>query len=78
MAHGKTVRNTSYCGLPDNEFEAIQPHLRFTNLNLATMLQREQTIDSVYFANRGISVNAGGNRRRRSVGGSGRVRPRRA
>ena len=56
MAHGKTVRNTILLRLPDNEFEAIQPHLRFTNLNLATLLQREQeTIDSVYFMNRGIA-----------------------
>jgi CRP-like cAMP-binding protein len=56
MAHGKTVRNTILLRIPDNEFEAIQPHLRFTNLNLATLLQREQeTIDSVYFMNRGIA-----------------------
>jgi CRP-like cAMP-binding protein len=55
-AHGKTVRNTILLRLPDHEFEAIQPYLRFTLLGLATCLQREQeTIDTVYFMNRGIA-----------------------
>jgi CRP-like cAMP-binding protein len=56
MANGRTVRNTILLRLPDNEFEAIQPHLRFTNLGLATCLQREEeAIDAVYFMNRGIA-----------------------
>jgi CRP-like cAMP-binding protein len=55
-AQGKTVRNTILLRLPENEFEAIQPYLRFTLLGLATCLQREQeTIDAVYFMNRGIA-----------------------
>lgn len=55
-AHGRTVRNTILLRLPDEEFEAIEPHLRFTNLDLSACLQREQeTIDTVYFMNRGIA-----------------------
>jgi CRP-like cAMP-binding protein len=55
-AHGKTVRNTILLRLPENEFEAIQPYLRFTPFGLGTCLQREQeTIDAVYFMNRGIA-----------------------
>jgi CRP-like cAMP-binding protein len=56
LANGRTVRNTILLRLPEHEFEAIQPHLRFVPLTLATCLLREhETIDSVYFMNRGIA-----------------------
>jgi len=55
-AQGKPVRNTILLRLPDSEFEALQPHLRFSVLNLATCLQREnECIETVCFMNRGIA-----------------------
>ena len=56
LANGRTVRNTILLRLPEEEFEAIQPHLHFVPLSLSTCLLREhETIDSVYFMNRGIA-----------------------
>jgi CRP-like cAMP-binding protein len=56
MAQGKAVRNTILLRLPDTEFEALLPHLRFVPLELSTCLQREnECIDTVYFMNRGIA-----------------------
>jgi CRP-like cAMP-binding protein len=55
-AHARTVRNTILLRLPEEEFEVLEPHLRFTTLDLSTCLQREQEpIDAVYFMNRGIA-----------------------
>jgi CRP-like cAMP-binding protein len=56
MAQDKPVRNTILLRLPDPEFEALLPHLRFVPLELSTCLQREnECIDTVYFMNRGIA-----------------------
>src|SRR5258705_11710717 len=56
MAQGKAVRNTILLRLPDTEFEALLPHLRFVPLELSTCLQREnECIDTVYCMNRGIA-----------------------
>src|ERR1700758_2532329 len=54
-AAGQSVQNTILLQIPDNEFEAIQPHLKFIPLELATCLHREhEFIRAVYFMNRGI------------------------
>jgi CRP-like cAMP-binding protein len=54
--NGRSVRNTILLRLPDSEFDAIQPHLKFTPLTLAACLQRErEAIDTVYFLNCGIA-----------------------
>jgi CRP-like cAMP-binding protein len=54
-AAGQAVQNTILLRIPENEFEAIQPHLKFVPLGLATCLHREhETIHEVYFMNRGI------------------------
>ncbi len=56
MAAGQAVQNTILLQIPDREFETIQPHLKFTPLELASCLQREHdVIRSVYFMNRGIA-----------------------
>ena len=50
------MQNTILLQIPDNEFEAIQPHLKFIPLELATCLHRErELIRAVYFMNRGIA-----------------------
>jgi len=55
-AAGQPVQNTILLQIPDNEFEAIQPHLKFIPLELATCLHRErELIRAVYFMNRGIA-----------------------
>jgi CRP-like cAMP-binding protein len=54
--NGKEVLNTILLRIPEAEFEAIQPYLKFTPLALAACLQREfAAIDSVYFVNRGLA-----------------------
>lgn len=54
--NGKPVLNTILLRIPEAEFEAIQPYLKFTPLELAACLQREYAaIDSVYFVNRGLA-----------------------
>jgi CRP-like cAMP-binding protein len=56
MAAGQAVQNTILLQIPENEFEAIQPHLKFAPLELAECLQREhEVIRTVYFMNRGIA-----------------------
>ena len=55
-AAGQPVQNTILLQIPDNEFAAIQPHLKFIPLELATCLHRErELIRAVYFMNRGIA-----------------------
>jgi CRP-like cAMP-binding protein len=55
-AAGQSVQNTILLQIPDNEFEEIQPHLKFIPLELATCLHREhEFIRAVYFMNRGIA-----------------------
>lgn len=50
------MRNTILLRLPPNEFEVIQPYLKFTPFTFATCLQREhESIDAVYFMNSGIA-----------------------
>lgn len=54
--NGRSVRNTILLRLPPNEFEVIQPYLKFTPFTFATCLQREhESIDAVYFMNSGIA-----------------------
>src|ERR1700741_3873035 len=54
-AAGQAVQNTILLRIPESEFEAIHPHLKFVPLDLATCLHRErETIHAVYFMNRGI------------------------
>lgn len=56
IAAGQAVQNTILLQIPDAEFEAIQPHLKFTALELDSCLQREhEAVGSVYFMNRGIA-----------------------
>ncbi len=54
--NGRPVLNTILLRIPEAEFEAIQPHLKFTPLELAACLQREYAaINTVYFVNRGLA-----------------------
>ncbi len=56
MAAGQVVENTVLLRLPQAEFDALEPHLEFVQLNLAANLQREfEPIQAVYFMNRGIA-----------------------
>ncbi len=56
IAGGQAVQNTILLQIPEQEFEAIQPHLKYMALGLASCLQREhEAIRSVYFMNRGIA-----------------------
>ena len=80
MAHGKTVRNTILLRLPDNEFEAIQPHLRFTNLNLANRCSAARSNRFCVFHESRHRIHAGRDRRRsqrrsRSIGPRRHDRP---
>lgn len=53
---GQSVQNTILLQIPDSEFEAIQPHLKFVPLPIADCLQREgEAIRAVYFINRGLA-----------------------
>jgi CRP-like cAMP-binding protein len=53
---GELVENTVLLRLPPAEFEALEPHLEFVELNLSENLQREgEPIRFVYFLNRGIA-----------------------
>jgi len=53
---GQSVQNTILLRIPDSEFEAIQPHLKFVPLPIATCLQRErEVIRAAYFMNRGLA-----------------------
>ncbi len=55
-AGGQSVQNTILMQIPDGEFQALQPHLKFLPLELSSCLQREhEAIRSVYFMNRGIA-----------------------
>jgi CRP-like cAMP-binding protein len=55
-AAGQDVQNTILLQIPDQEFDAIQPHLKFVPLQLAACLQREhEAIRAVYFMNHGIA-----------------------
>jgi CRP-like cAMP-binding protein len=50
------VENTILLRLPQSEFDALEPHLEFVQLNLSATLQREfEPIQAVYFMNRGIA-----------------------
>ena len=54
-AAGQAVQNAILLRIPEGEFEAVQPYLKFVPLDLATCLHREHdTIHEVYFMNRGI------------------------
>src|ERR1700746_1668445 len=54
-AGGQSVKNSILLQIPENEFEAIQPHLKFIPLELAACLHQErEAIHAVYFMNRGI------------------------
>ena len=54
-AAGQAVQNAILLRIPEGEFEAVQPYLKFVPLDLATCLHREhETIHEVYFMNRGI------------------------
>ncbi|PYX40208.1 MAG: Crp/Fnr family transcriptional regulator [Acidobacteria bacterium] len=55
-AAGQSVQNTILLQIPEGEFEALQPHLKFIPLELSSCLQREhEAIRAVYFMNRGIA-----------------------
>jgi CRP-like cAMP-binding protein len=55
-AAGQTVGNTILLRLSQAEFDALEPHLEFVPLELATLVQREgEPIQFAYFMNRGIA-----------------------
>lgn len=52
----RAVGNTILLRLSQAEFDALEPHLEFVPLELATLLQREsEPIQFAYFMNRGIA-----------------------
>ena len=56
MANGRVVHNTLLLRLPDEEFETLQPHLKYMPFTLAACLQREhEPIANVFFMNEGIA-----------------------
>src|SRR5271170_7654186 len=53
---GTMVRNTILLRIPQKEFDAIQPYLEPTSLQLGTfVLRQHEPVNSVYFLNSGLA-----------------------
>ncbi len=53
---GTMVRNTILLRIPQKEFDAIQPHLEPTSLQLgAFVLRQHESVNFVYFLNTGLA-----------------------
>ncbi|HEY6769693.1 MAG TPA: Crp/Fnr family transcriptional regulator [Candidatus Sulfotelmatobacter sp.] len=53
---GVAVRNTILLGIPQDEWDVIQPHLEFVSLELGiTVLRENERIENVYFINEGLA-----------------------
>jgi CRP-like cAMP-binding protein len=65
---GQAVGNTVLLRMPQPEFDALEPHLEYVCLELATVLQREsEPIHFAYFMNHGIASMIVGTADGRSV-----------
>lgn len=53
---GTPIRNTILLGIPQKEFDILEPYLEFTSLCLGEFLQRQhEPVESVYFVNSGLA-----------------------
>ena len=54
-SEGKPVVNAILLTMPDNEFQAVRPHLQFTDLpQRASLHEANQKLEDVYFLNSGM------------------------